>query len=207
MTRPPQAPEKSGEKKSGKGRNTKTTTVTAPDPRIVDLAWTQSVKREERNLLTGTYVIETSHTDKTSQEIWSLYTTLTQVEDVFRSLKSDLGIRPVFHQKADRCRPTFLSRSWPTSFSRTSSTGSARRARHAPGKRSAPFSAPSAEPPSRGPPHRFRLPHPDDLETRTGTPGDPRQARHQEPSPPDRLPLPSRKEGGAGTLFRLQYIK
>ncbi|MHB8369150.1 MAG: IS1634 family transposase, partial [Leptospirales bacterium] len=83
----------------GKGRKTK-----APaGPRIADLVWTQNVKREERNLLTGTYVIETSHADRTGRQIWSLYTTLTQVEDVFRNLKSDLGIRPVFHQKADRC--------------------------------------------------------------------------------------------------------
>ncbi|MHB8370986.1 MAG: IS1634 family transposase, partial [Leptospirales bacterium] len=84
----------------GKGRKTKTQ---AAGPRIADLVWTQNVKREERNLLTGTYVIETSHTDRTGRQIWSLYTTLTQVEDVFRNLKSDLGIRPVFHQKADRC--------------------------------------------------------------------------------------------------------
>ena len=97
------APEKENPKQAGKGRNTKTTAVTAPEPRIADLSWTRNVKREERNLLTGTYVIETSHTDKTGQEIWSLYTTLTRVEDVFRDLKSDLGIRPVFHQKADRC--------------------------------------------------------------------------------------------------------
>ena len=83
----------------GKGRKTK-----APaGPRIADLVWTQNVKREERNLLTGTYVIETSHADRTGRQIWSLYTTLTQVEDVFRNLKSDLGIRPVFHQKASRC--------------------------------------------------------------------------------------------------------
>ena len=100
---PPSAPEKREKKQAGKGRKTKATAATAPEPRIADLAWTQNVKREERNLLTGTYVIETSHTDRTSREIWSLYTTLTRVEDVFRDLKSDLGIRPVFHQKADRC--------------------------------------------------------------------------------------------------------
>jgi transposase len=95
-------PEKEEKKPAGRGRNTKA--APAPEPRIADLAWTRNGTREERNLLTGTYVIETSHTDRTSREIWSLYTTLTRVEDVFRNLKSDLGIRPVFHQKADRCR-------------------------------------------------------------------------------------------------------
>lgn len=96
---PPQEPEA---KSPGKGRK-KTEAKGPPTPRIVDLVWTQNVKREERNLLTGTYVIETSHTDKTSRDIWSLYTTLTEVEGVFRDLKSDLGLRPVFHRTADRC--------------------------------------------------------------------------------------------------------
>ncbi len=27
---------------------------------------------------------------------------LTQIESVFRSLKTDLGIRPIYHQKEDR---------------------------------------------------------------------------------------------------------
>ena len=99
----PPAPE-TPEKKSGKGRLPKTSEASLPSPsRIVDLVWTQNASREERNLLTGTYVIETSHADRTSRDIWSLYTTLTEVEGVFRDLKSDLGIRPVFHQKADRC--------------------------------------------------------------------------------------------------------
>ena len=96
---PPQEPEA---KKPGKGRKKTEAKGTTP-PRIVDLVWTLNAKREEGNLLTGTYVIETSHADRTSRDIWSLYTTLTEVEGVFRDLKSDLGLRPVFHQKADRC--------------------------------------------------------------------------------------------------------
>src|SRR5262249_36336288 len=34
--------------------------------------------------------------------LWNLYVQLTQIESVFRSLKSDLGIRPIYHQKEDR---------------------------------------------------------------------------------------------------------
>ena len=49
-------------------------------------------------------------------DIWSLYTSLTRVESVFRDLKSDLGIRPVFHHKAAFCMgPLFVS-ILPTSF-------------------------------------------------------------------------------------------
>lgn len=38
----------------------------------------------------------------TADEIWKLYMTLTQVESAFRSFKTDLGTRPVYHQLAER---------------------------------------------------------------------------------------------------------
>lgn len=34
--------------------------------------------------------------------MWSTYTRLTEIEATFRSLKTDLGLRPVFHQKEAR---------------------------------------------------------------------------------------------------------
>ena len=52
--------------------------------------------------LHGCYVIETPHTEKSGREIWKLYMTLTRVEDAFRSLKTDLGTRPINHQLAHR---------------------------------------------------------------------------------------------------------
>jgi len=58
--------------------------------------------REARNVLTGCYVIETTHTELAAEEIWQLYMTLTNVEGAFRSLKTDLGLRPVYHQNAAR---------------------------------------------------------------------------------------------------------
>ncbi len=56
----------------------------------------------EENPLHGTYVIETNHKDKSATEIWHLYMLLTKVESAFRSLKSDLGTRPLYHQGAKR---------------------------------------------------------------------------------------------------------
>lgn len=52
--------------------------------------------------LSGTYVIESTHGDKSAEEIWRLYMTLTKVEKAFKSMKSDLGTRPIYHQKATR---------------------------------------------------------------------------------------------------------
>jgi hypothetical protein len=37
-----------------------------------------------------------------AEEIWKLYMTLTRVESAFRSMKETLGMRPVYHQTADR---------------------------------------------------------------------------------------------------------
>ena len=40
--------------------------------------------------------------DWSEQQLWTTYTTLTEIESTFRSLKTDLGLRPVFHQKEER---------------------------------------------------------------------------------------------------------
>ena len=82
-----------------------------PAPVRVDrIAWEKKPERETRKKTTGAYVIETTHTELSPSAIWSLYTSLTHVEDAFRSLKTDLGLRPVHHQTADRSRAhLFLS--------------------------------------------------------------------------------------------------
>jgi transposase len=59
---------------------------------------------EEGITLNGCYVIETSHKDMTAKEIWRHYMTLTEVEGAFRSMKTDLGVRPVYHQIAQRTK-------------------------------------------------------------------------------------------------------
>ncbi|MBC8387350.1 MAG: IS1634 family transposase [Actinobacteria bacterium] len=61
-------------------------------------------KRDNRKILTGCYVIETTHRDMKAADILKSYHTLTRVETAFRSLKTDLGLRPVHHQKEDRCK-------------------------------------------------------------------------------------------------------
>jgi transposase len=54
--------------------------------------------------LLGTYVIESSFEEKSAEEIWLLYMTLTRVEAAFRSMKTDLGTRPIYHQIARRTK-------------------------------------------------------------------------------------------------------
>jgi transposase len=52
--------------------------------------------------LHGCYVIETPHIEESGRDLWKLYMTLTRVEDAFRSLKTDLGTRPIHHQLGHR---------------------------------------------------------------------------------------------------------
>ena len=50
----------------------------------------------------GTYYLRTSRMDITEKEIWNLYVMLTDLEDTFRCMKSELGLRPNYHQKDHR---------------------------------------------------------------------------------------------------------
>ena len=46
----------------------------------------------------GAYVLRTSRTEWDSETILRTYWRITEVEQTFRSLKSELGLRPIFHQ-------------------------------------------------------------------------------------------------------------
>jgi hypothetical protein len=50
----------------------------------------------------GYYLLRSNLTAEDPAVIWTLSVQLTQIEAVFRSLKSELGIRPIYHQKEDR---------------------------------------------------------------------------------------------------------
>ena len=56
----------------------------------------------EGDELLGCYVLRTTRDDLPAEQIWQVYTTLCKAEDGFRSLKSDLGLRPNRHQTEDR---------------------------------------------------------------------------------------------------------
>ena len=50
----------------------------------------------------GVYCLRTNETDWDEEALWRTYVTLTELEAVFRSLKSELGLRPIFHHKPIR---------------------------------------------------------------------------------------------------------
>ena len=50
----------------------------------------------------GIYCLRSNETTWDEQRLWRTYSMLTDLESVFRRLKSERGLRPVFHQKEDR---------------------------------------------------------------------------------------------------------
>jgi transposase len=53
-------------------------------------------------LAQGAYLLRTNCTEKDPAKLWRWYMQLSQAEDAFRIGKSDLNLRPVFHQKTER---------------------------------------------------------------------------------------------------------
>lgn len=45
----------------------------------------------------GAYLLRTNLMDRSSEALWKMYVQLTEVEAVFRALKSELAIRPIWH--------------------------------------------------------------------------------------------------------------
>ena len=59
-------------------------------------------KRKLAEWRDGHYLLRSNLTDGDPAVLWARYLQLTQIEAVFRSLKSELGIRPVYHQLEHR---------------------------------------------------------------------------------------------------------
>jgi len=59
-------------------------------------------------LAQGAYLLRTNCTEKDPVKLWRWYMQLSQAEDAFRIGKSDLNLRPVFHQKTERVEAHIL---------------------------------------------------------------------------------------------------
>ncbi len=57
---------------------------------------------ETQTKASGGYVLSTSHTDWSLERVVRTYWRLTEIERTFRSLKSELGLRPIYHSKDAR---------------------------------------------------------------------------------------------------------
>ena len=75
----------------------------------VDFHWTRNEAwREWARRSEGCYLLRSNVTDWSPEELWRAYIQLTEAEEAFRIQKSDLRIRPVWHQKQDRVEAHIL---------------------------------------------------------------------------------------------------
>ena len=90
------------------GRNTRaaklfqTQVLTAPDGSAwLDVSHTEAW-RDWASVSEGCYLLRSNVNDWSGEDLWKAYIQLTDAEAAFRIDKSDLKIRPVWHQKEDR---------------------------------------------------------------------------------------------------------
>jgi transposase len=77
--------------------------ATSKTLRALDIVWQKkTIKYDKETSREGSYILRTDRVDLTDEEIWNIYIMLNQVEYAFMSIKSCLGLRPIFHQKENR---------------------------------------------------------------------------------------------------------
>src|SRR2546425_1281229 len=75
----------------------------------VRLAWTARPEWDDwARWSEGCYVLRTNVADWTPEDLWRTYIQLTDAEAAFRIQKSELGLRPIWHQRADRVEAHIL---------------------------------------------------------------------------------------------------
>ena len=76
------------------------TVATDPDnsQRVTAITWVKRIKPGSAAAHPGVYCLRSTLVDQDNATLWRTYIMLTDLESVFRSLKTDLGLRPVFHR-------------------------------------------------------------------------------------------------------------
>jgi hypothetical protein len=73
--------------------------TTDPDGKLVtDVTRVKSITPGTAAAHPGVYCLRTTLVDQNNATLWRTYIMLTELESVLRSLKTDLGLRPVFHR-------------------------------------------------------------------------------------------------------------
>ena len=65
---------------------------------VTAITWIKRIKPGSAAAHPGVYCLRTTLVEQDNATLWRTYIMLTELESVFRSLKTDLGLRPVFHR-------------------------------------------------------------------------------------------------------------
>jgi transposase len=91
--------------------------LTKLEKELADKPW-QQVREHLRVLRQreGRYLLRTNLSADNPESLWRCYMHLVFVEEAFRTLKGDLGLRPIYHHQADRIEAhlfvAFLAMAW-----------------------------------------------------------------------------------------------
>lgn len=80
-------------------------TLPAPEQRVNASTFTFALNKDKLRVARrreGRYLLRSNLCDEDPAKLWHFYIQLTQVEQAFKELKGDLGIRPIFHQRDER---------------------------------------------------------------------------------------------------------
>jgi len=78
-------------------------------PSELRLTWSREQAWEAwAELSEGCYLLRTNVTGKAPEDLWRMYMQLVEVEEAFRTQKSELKIRPIWHQTEDRVQAHLL---------------------------------------------------------------------------------------------------
>lgn len=70
--------------------------------KVLDMKWNiDPSKDKETSEELGKYFIRTSMDMKDEVIVWNVYNTIREIESTFRTLKTDLDLRPIYHKKDD----------------------------------------------------------------------------------------------------------
>jgi transposase len=87
----------------GVGRHYAITLEANPEgTKVTGLSWEQTPVAGTMLTDPGVYCLRSSEVAWSEADLWRTYMMLTDLEAVFRSLKSELGLRPIFHSKESR---------------------------------------------------------------------------------------------------------
>ena len=71
-------------------------------PNAIDISWNEKIGTDDKSAMNGVYCLRTNNITMDEKTLWKTYTTLTDLESVFRTLKSELGLRPIYHKTQKR---------------------------------------------------------------------------------------------------------
>ncbi|SMN02256.1 hypothetical protein SPONN_675 [uncultured Candidatus Thioglobus sp.] len=74
----------------------------AKGEKTLRLSYRRTEQAEAANTHLGVYCLRSNQSQWDEKLLWQTYTMLTDLEGVLPSLKSELGMRPVYHQKTER---------------------------------------------------------------------------------------------------------